>query len=157
MNKVALSLRKVLHYNDCPTQKPKFIYFILSVLNLKLTDTDPPFLEMILMSSSSSLPLVSYSRILTLWYCGPVVTGGTTSSLQVGKFSRFIPSSRGCWGSACNTQKQRKSEGPYVVVMVLPNGYWKFLHKTHSMFVLPRKRDNIRENKIQHSYIGLYR
>lgn len=136
MNKVALSLRKVLHYNDCPTQTPKFKYYLLSVLNLKLTDTDPPFLEMILMSSSSSLPLVSYSRILTLWYCAPVVTGGTNSSLQVGKFSRFRPSSRGCWGSACNTQKQRKSEGPYVVVMVLPNGYWKFLHKTHSMFVL---------------------
>lgn len=112
MNKVALSLRKVLHYSDCPTQKPKFKYYLLSVLKLKLTDTDPPFLKMILMSSSSSLPLVSYSRILTLWYCGPVVTGGTTSSLQVGKFSRFRPSSRGCWGSACNTQKQRKSEGP---------------------------------------------
>lgn len=112
MNKVALSLRKVLHYTDCPIQKPKFKYYLLSVLNLKLTDTDPPFLEMILMSSSSSLPLVSYSRILTLWYCGPVVTGGTTSSLQVGKFSRFRPSSRGCWGSACNTQKQRNQRDP---------------------------------------------
>lgn len=110
--------------------------YLLSVLKLKLTDTDPPFLEMILMSSSSSLPLVSYSRILTLWYCGPVVTGGTTSSLQVGKFSRFRPSSRGCWGSACNTQKQRKSEGPQSLFMVLPNDFGRFLRKTHPMFVL---------------------